>query len=78
MLLTLRYVPTVASAYLSILEITHVAPYGFFVRNLHYWAGQAMVGLVLLHMVRVFWTGSFSPPRHFNWIIGILLLIEPF
>lgn len=77
-LLTLRYVPTVSSAYLSIQEITHVAPYGFFVRNLHYWAGQAMVGLVVLHMIRVFWTGSFAPPRSFNWIIGILLLIGTF
>lgn len=77
-LLTLRYVPTVASAYPSIQEITHVAPYGFFVRNLHYWAGQAMVALVVLHMVRVFWTGSFAPPRDFNWMIGILLLVGTF
>ncbi len=37
-----------------------------------------MVGLVVLHMIRVFWTGSFAPPRDFNWIIGILLLIGTF
>jgi quinol-cytochrome oxidoreductase complex cytochrome b subunit len=34
-----------------------------------------MVGLVVLHMIRVFWTGSFAPPRSFNWIIGLLLLV---
>jgi quinol-cytochrome oxidoreductase complex cytochrome b subunit len=75
LLLALRYVPTLQAAYGSIQDITHVAPYGFFVRNLHYWAGQAMVGLVGLHMVRVFWTGSFAPPRSFNWIIGLMLLV---
>ncbi len=77
-LLTMRYVPTLSSAYPSIQEITHVAPYGFFVRNIHYWAGQAMVALVVLHMIRVFWTGSFARPRELNWIIGIILLIVTF
>jgi len=74
-LLLLHYVPTAGGAYPSIQEITHVVPYGFFVRNLHYWCGQIMVVLVVLHMVRVFVTGSFVAPRQFNWIIGLLLLI---
>ncbi len=74
-LLVLRYVPTLQSAYGSIQEITHVAPYGFFLRNLHYWAGQGMVALVVLHMIRVFWTASFAHPRDLNWIIGLMLLI---
>jgi quinol-cytochrome oxidoreductase complex cytochrome b subunit len=33
-----------------------------------------MVILVVLHMVRVFWTGSYLPPRRLNWVIGIILL----
>lgn len=74
-LLLLHYVPTAGGAYASIQEITHVIPYGFFIRNLHYWCGQVMVVLVVLHMVRVFVTGSFVAPRRFNWIIGLLLLI---
>ena len=74
-LLLLRYVPTVQSAYGSVQEITYVAPYGFFLRNFHYWAGQGMVALVVLHMVRVFWTRSYAPPRHLNWIIGLMLLM---
>lgn len=71
----LHYVPTVSGAYLSIQDITHLIPYGFLLRNLHYWCGQAMVVLVVLHMVRVFITGSFVAPRRFNWIIGLTLLI---
>jgi len=74
-LLLLHYIPTAAGAYASIQDITHVAPYGFFLRNIHYWAGQIMIALVGLHMVRVFWTGSFAPPRQFNWIIGLMLLV---
>jgi quinol-cytochrome oxidoreductase complex cytochrome b subunit len=75
LLLLLRYVPTLSAAYLSIQDITHIAPYGFFIRNIHYWAGQAMVAVVVLHMIRVFVTQSFRSPREFNWIIGMLLLI---
>lgn len=74
-LLMLYYVPAPAAAYLSIQEITHVAPYGFFIRNIHYWAGQIMVALVVLHMIRVFVTGSYAPPRQWNWVIGLTLLV---
>jgi quinol-cytochrome oxidoreductase complex cytochrome b subunit len=74
-LLLLHYIPTAGGAYTSMQDIIHVIPYGFFLRNIHYWAGQIMVGLVGLHMVRVFWTGSFAPPRQFNWIIGLMLLV---
>jgi cytochrome b6 len=74
-LLMLHYVPTISGAYLSIQDITHLIPYGFLLRNLHYWCGQAMVVLVVLHMSRVFLTGSFAPPRRFNWIIGLMLMI---
>jgi quinol-cytochrome oxidoreductase complex cytochrome b subunit len=45
------------------------------VRNLHYWAGQAMVGCLVLHMARVVVTGSYAPPRRLNWIVGLILLI---
>ncbi|MFH1118173.1 MAG: cytochrome b N-terminal domain-containing protein [Pseudomonadota bacterium] len=73
--LMLRYVPTPADAYPSVQDITHIAPYGFFVRNLHYWSGQAMVILVVVHMVRVFVTGSYAAPRRMNWLIGLVLLL---
>ena len=37
-----------------------------------------MVILVMLHMFRVFMTGSYKPPREFNWIVGVLLLVLTF
>jgi quinol-cytochrome oxidoreductase complex cytochrome b subunit len=77
-LLMLYYVPTATGAYPSVQAITHVAPYGFLVRNLHYWCGQIMVCLVVLHMIRVFVTGSFAAPRRLNWLIGLGLLVGTF
>ena len=34
-----------------------------------------MVITVWLHMYRVFLTGSYKPPREFNWVVGVLLLV---
>jgi quinol-cytochrome oxidoreductase complex cytochrome b subunit len=44
-------------------------------RNMHRWAAHGMVIAVWLHMFRVFLTGSYKPPREFNWIVGVILLV---
>src|SRR3989304_5253684 len=36
---------------------------------------HAMVILVFLHMMRVFYTGAYKPPREFNWVVGVMLLV---
>ncbi|MCL5124421.1 MAG: cytochrome b N-terminal domain-containing protein [Deltaproteobacteria bacterium] len=77
-LLMLYYYPSISSAYPSVQRIMYFAPYGFVFRNIHYWAGQLLVILVLLHMVRVFLTGSYLPPRQLNWVIGAILLLFVF
>jgi quinol-cytochrome oxidoreductase complex cytochrome b subunit len=41
---------------------------------MHRWAAHAMVIAVMLHMLRVFLTGSYKPPREFNWVVGVVLL----
>jgi len=51
---------------------------GSFMRNLHRWAAHAMVIFVFLHMTRVFYTGSYKPPREFNWVVGVALLVLTF
>lgn len=43
---------------------------GRFVRGVHFWAAQAMYVTALLHMLRVFFTGSYKKPREANWLIG--------
>jgi hypothetical protein len=41
-----------------------------FVRGLHFWAAQAMYVTAILHLLRIFFTGSYKRPREGNWLIG--------
>ena len=49
--------------------------FGELVRNLHRWAAHLMVLSVFLHMARVFYHGAYKPPREFNWVVGVVLLL---
>lgn len=73
-LLMFYYRPVPEYAYTDMKLIEHTVHYGMFLRNMHRWAAHAMVILVMLHMLRVFLTGSYKPPREFNWVVGVLLL----
>ena len=72
-LLMVYYKPSVAGAYSSIKDIHFAVPGGRLMRNVHRWAAHGMVATVILHMARVFFTGSYRAPRQFNWMIGMLL-----
>lgn len=74
-LLMLYYRPSVPQAYWDMKDLQFVVSSGQFLRNVHRWAAHAMVAVVFLHMLRVFYTGSYRPPKEFNWVIGVLLLI---
>jgi quinol-cytochrome oxidoreductase complex cytochrome b subunit len=70
-LLKFAYDPTPASAHGSIQLLVSAAPFGRLIRNIHYWGANLLVPVIFLHMLRVFLTGAFHPPRQFNWIIGL-------
>lgn len=74
-LLMFYYIPSVERAYTSMKDIQFSVPLGQFTRNMHRWAAHAMVLIVVLHMMRVFYTGAYQRPREFNWIVGVLLLL---
>ena len=73
-LLMFYYRPTLEWAYNDILALRDTATLGI-MREIHRWGAHAMVIAVWLHMYRVFLTGSYKPPREFNWVIGVLLLV---
>lgn len=73
-LLTFFYIPTPGDAFGSIQIIAYQVPFGWLIRNLHYWAAQGMVIVVALHMLRVIFTGAYKAPRRANYLIGIALL----
>ena len=71
LLLKFVYVPTPLDAYTSILALNNEVIFGQLIRNIHHWSANFLVPIVLLHMLRVFFTGAFHPPRQFSWIIGL-------
>src|SRR6202162_6202985 len=73
--LMLYYHPSVPQAYADMKDLQFVVSAGVFLRNLHRWAAHAMVLLVFAHMCKVFYRGAYRPPREFNWVIGVVLLL---
>jgi quinol-cytochrome oxidoreductase complex cytochrome b subunit len=69
------YRPSTALAYQDMKDLEFAVFLGKFIRNLHRWSAHAMIIVVVLHMYRVFVTGSYKKPRQFNWVIGVLLLL---
>jgi quinol-cytochrome oxidoreductase complex cytochrome b subunit len=69
------YEPSTGAAYGRILDLNYTITFGRVMRNLHRWAAEAMVVAVALHMCRVFYTGAYKPPREFNWVLGVSLLV---
>lgn len=69
------YEPSTGAAYGRIQDLSSIVSFGRVMRNLHRWAAEAMVVAVVLHMCRVFYTGAYKPPREFNWVLGVTLLL---
>lgn len=74
-LLMFYYVPSTTQAYDRMLDLRGTVAFGIFLRNMHRWSAHGMVAVVFLHMCRVFLTGSYKPPREFNWVLGVLLFL---
>ena len=74
LLLMFYYRPTLEYAYTDIVGLREHVPLGI-MREMHRWGAHAMVIAVWLHMFRVFMTGSYKPPREFNWSVGVIMLV---
>lgn len=68
------YHATSSTARESIAYIMNIAPAGDLIRGVHFWVANIVMATVLLHMGRVFVTGSYKRPREANWLIGLGLL----
>ncbi|MBI5410036.1 MAG: cytochrome b N-terminal domain-containing protein [Nitrospirae bacterium] len=74
-LLMFYYRPVPEYAYMDMKYLEFDVPFGIILRNIHRWAAHLMVVTIMLHMLRVFLTGSYKPPREFNWVVGVCLLV---
>ena len=73
LLLKFAYEPFPAQAYDSLIRLQTGFIFGQFVRNIHFWSANFLVAVLFLHVLRVFCTGAFRPPRRVNWIVGLAL-----
>ena len=69
------YVPSAGEAWNSLQVLNHDIALGWFIRALHGWGSNFMVGIVLIHMVQVFLFGAYKYPRELTWMVGVLLLL---
>ncbi|MCL5987087.1 MAG: cytochrome b N-terminal domain-containing protein [Actinobacteria bacterium] len=72
-IMTQFYNSSPEKAYQSVQYIMTQVTGGKLLRNLHYWLANAALLVVILHMIRVFFTASYKKPRELNWIIGLIL-----
>jgi menaquinol-cytochrome c reductase cytochrome b subunit len=77
--LSFYYVPDAAGnpapAYQSVQAIMNTVYLGWLIRGVHFWSANLLVVVIVLHMARVFWTGSYRAPRELNWMVGVIMLL---
>ncbi|HEX7474840.1 MAG TPA: cytochrome b N-terminal domain-containing protein, partial [Dehalococcoidales bacterium] len=71
----LNYSPSPDHAYDSIQYSTTQVAFGQLIRSIHFYAASAMIILVVLHLVRVYFMAAYKYPRELTWIIGAVLLL---
>lgn len=63
-----------SAAYASTLDISFEVRGGLLMRQIHHWSALIFMAAMVVHLMRVFFTGAFRKPREFNWILGVGLL----
>jgi ubiquinol-cytochrome c reductase cytochrome b subunit len=64
-----------SEAYASSLHLSFDVRGGLLMRQMHHWAAMVFIAAMMIHLLRVFFTGAFRKPRELNWVIGSLLLL---
>jgi quinol-cytochrome oxidoreductase complex cytochrome b subunit len=72
------YHPHPADAHESVIYIVETAPFGDFIRSVHFWTANLVIVTAILHLIRVFANASFKRPREINWLFGLMLLALSF
>ena len=65
----------VSQAYASTIDLSFQVRGGLLLRQMHHWGANIFVGSIVVHLLRIFFTGAFRRPREANWMIGTTMLI---
>jgi quinol---cytochrome-c reductase cytochrome b subunit len=67
-----------SEAYASTVNISFDVRGGLLMRQIHHWAAILFVAAIMVHLLRVFFTGAFRRPRELNWLIGVTMWVLAF
>jgi ubiquinol-cytochrome c reductase cytochrome b subunit len=65
-----------SEAYKSVVDISFRVKAGLLIRQTHHWAADVFMAAIVLHLMRIFFTGAFRKPRELTYVIGVLLLFS--
>ena len=64
-----------SEAYRSVVDISTTVKAGLLIRQTHHWAADVFVAAIVLHLLRVFFTGAYRKPRELTYWIGVTMLM---
>ena len=73
-LLWMAYSPSTKTAWESVYYIQNEMTLGWLVRGIHHFAAQAMVLLMVVHLVQVVIDSAYKAPRELNFWLGLVLM----
>jgi ubiquinol-cytochrome c reductase cytochrome b subunit len=65
---------TMSRSYASVLDLSFSVKAGLLIRQTHHWAADVFVAAIVLHLMRVFFTGAFRKPRDLIYLLGVSML----
>jgi ubiquinol-cytochrome c reductase cytochrome b subunit len=69
---------SMSRAYQSVLHLSFDVKAGLLMRQTHHWAANVFLAAIVLHVLRVFFTGAFRKPRDLTYLIGLAMLFTAF
>ena len=65
----------VSKAYASAVDLSFDVRAGLLMRQVHHWAALVFVAAIVVHLMRIFFTGAFRKPRDVNYYVGLTMLV---
>ncbi len=64
-----------SEAYRSAIDLSFKVKAGLLIRQTHHWAADVFVAAIVLHVLRIFFTGAFRKPRDLTYYVGLSMLM---
>jgi ubiquinol-cytochrome c reductase cytochrome b subunit len=62
-------------AYRSVVDLSLDRKAGLLIRQTHHWAADVFIVAIVLHLLRIFFTGAFRKPRELTYYVGLTMLM---